>query len=75
MLSIRDVIQGKICFGCDRWKPLSEFPSDRTKGNLKGSVTAIVTSVTERTPPEEEDLAQQSGQQSKNLAGNSAVQS
>jgi len=33
---VKDGISGKVCSHCREWKPLHEFPSDPTHGDLQG---------------------------------------
>lgn len=33
-------VDGKVCSTCHRWKPLDDFPRDRTHGPLQGGGTA-----------------------------------
>jgi hypothetical protein len=35
-LSMREGIIGKVCSTCRTWKPLGEFPPDRTHGASQG---------------------------------------
>ncbi|WP_157627883.1 hypothetical protein [Thermodesulfatator autotrophicus] len=36
MIEERDGKEGKMCPTCREWKPLEEFPRDRTKGESQG---------------------------------------
>lgn len=35
-IEIRNGLEGKVCSSCRVWKPLDDFPRDKSKGDTQG---------------------------------------
>ncbi len=44
----RNGTDGKVCSTCDQWKPLQEFPRDRTHGATQGADIAVASRAIEK---------------------------